>query len=127
MSSGRQVSSSLQPTLPPMTRRPSRSEGWRDIPQRPTTVRAVPAPGGLVRLLDADPDLGIHLDRRAHALARWHLVVETIALRRGSWDPLRDPARGRDVLGSFVLDGALARRIVVGTRRSVELFGPGDV
>ena len=49
--------------------------------------------------------------------------AETIRLWPGSWSPDEaDP-----LLGFLVLEGLVTRRVTLGTRRSIELLGPGDL
>ncbi len=77
--------------------------------------------GLVVRLLDADPELGEQMrpDRRREARERLH--VRMIELPRGEWSYAR-----ADVLGHLVMGGALAREVVLEDIVSSELLGGGD-
>ena len=82
----------------------------------------------LVRLLDADPDLGDGLDTDRRAIARRHLVADVVALRPGQ--PLSDAVSGRDtdnLLGLLILDGLVLRHVEIVGESGVELLGAGDV
>ena len=80
----------------------------------------------LVRLLDADPDLGADLAAADRAIARRALVAEVV---RASGGDLRDvlPAERRDrTLGLLLLEGLVLRRVELIARVGVEIVGPGD-
>ena len=81
----------------------------------------------LVRLLDADPDLGESLDPERRALARRHLVAEVIALRHRERleDAFADMATD-EILGLLILDGLLVRRVQLMNESGVELLASGD-
>ena len=80
-----------------------------------------------IRLLEADPDLGALLapDRRAEA--EESLVVRTIRLPVGAWDVSTLSRANAGHLGLLVLDGVIARDVIVADNVSAELVGPGDV
>ncbi len=81
-----------------------------------------------VRVLDADPDLGVNLDRERFEQARQALVARTEGVARGGWEP--DPAKGPDAtggIGLLLLEGVLVRRLSLGHRSCAELLGPGDL
>ncbi|MCW2994728.1 MAG: Crp/Fnr family transcriptional regulator [Conexibacter sp.] len=82
---------------------------------------------GLVRVLEVDPDLGQGLDSQAFAAASRELVADTLDVARGVWE--LDPAWAATgaVLGLLILAGVLARDLIVGRRRSLEILGPGDI
>ena len=82
---------------------------------------------GLVRVLEVDPDLGQGLDPQGFVAAKRELVAETLTVARGVWE--LDPAWAATgaVLGLLVLAGVLARDLVIGRRRSLEILGPGDI
>jgi CRP/FNR family cyclic AMP-dependent transcriptional regulator len=80
-----------------------------------------------VRLLEADPDLGEGLSRVELATAERELVVDVGVLETGSWEPLADVSHGDRGLGLVVLDGLLAREVVVADTTCAELVGRGDV
>jgi CRP-like cAMP-binding protein len=82
----------------------------------------------LVRLLDADPDLGDGLDDDRRAIARRHLVAEVIALTPKQ--PLCDAVSPGDrdgLLGLLILDGLVLRHLVIVGESGVELLGAGDL
>jgi CRP-like cAMP-binding protein len=100
-------------------RQEARSNGHP--PAKPLTA----ARGRVVRLLDADPDLGRGLTPEQRAQARRVAVATLVTLDRGSWVPSEDgPPRA---LGFLVLSGALLRDVRVADRWCSELLGPGDV
>jgi CRP/FNR family transcriptional regulator, cyclic AMP receptor protein len=82
---------------------------------------------GLVRVLEVDPDLGQSLDQQGFAAASRELVADTLDIARGVWE--LDPAWAATgaVLGLLILAGVLARDLVIGRRRSLEILGPGDM
>ncbi|HEV2753804.1 MAG TPA: helix-turn-helix domain-containing protein [Solirubrobacteraceae bacterium] len=53
-------------------------------------------------------------------------VAEVRSLAPGTWDPAEDPSVSRTPYGFLVVEGALVRRIAVGSRHSAELLGEGD-
>jgi CRP-like cAMP-binding protein len=78
-------------------------------------------------LLELDPDLGQLLTDERRVDAERELRVRVTALEVGEWDTTRlteaDPAH----LGLLVLEGVLARELVLGETVSTELLGPGDI
>jgi CRP/FNR family cyclic AMP-dependent transcriptional regulator len=82
---------------------------------------------GLVRVLEVDPDLGQGLDQQGFAVARRELVAETVNVARGVWELDPTWAATGAVLGLLILAGVLARDLIVGRRRSLEILGPGDI
>jgi CRP/FNR family transcriptional regulator, cyclic AMP receptor protein len=75
-----------------------------------------------VRLLDADPDLGLGL-RKAELVRARELVVPGLRASRGLWPP---PERLRTAMGVLVLDGILTATGCTFARDDVRLLGPGD-
>jgi CRP-like cAMP-binding protein len=75
-----------------------------------------------VRLLEADPDLGLGLPASNLARAR-ELVVPAFHAPRGHWAP---PERLRAALGAVVLDGILIATGRTFARDDVRLLGTGD-
>ena len=78
------------------------------------------------RVLEADPELGLRLTPGAVGRARVELMAPVHTLDRGVWQApahLPDDAR----LGFLVLDGMLARDLVLGGHACTELLGEGDV
>src|SRR5215212_3170766 len=86
----------------------------------------VKAPG-TVQLLDADPDLGMLLTDGRRAEAERELTVRTYQVPTGPWDVTRLSGTSVDHVGLLILDGVLARELVVADHVSAELLGPGDV
>lgn len=79
----------------------------------------------LVRLLDADPDLGDGLSPPDLEVARRYVVCKAAALDRGVHDPWA--VGSDDLLGLLVIDGLLIRSVQVAERRCGELVGPGAI
>jgi CRP/FNR family transcriptional regulator, cyclic AMP receptor protein len=90
------------------------------MPRRPATVTMVP-------LLDLDPDLGALLTDQRRAAARAELMVRQLRLGRGEWAGGRLGPVSREHVGLLVVEGALAREVVLADTISTELIGPGDV
>jgi CRP/FNR family cyclic AMP-dependent transcriptional regulator len=81
----------------------------------------------MVRLLDADPDLGALLNDARREQAERELVVRTHRLPVGPWDVSRLAGATADHVGLLILDGILSRELVVADHVSAELLGPGDL
>jgi CRP/FNR family transcriptional regulator, cyclic AMP receptor protein len=79
-------------------------------------------------LLELDPDLGLLLndDDRLEA-ARRELRVAVHTLDQGPWDADKLASASPGHVGMLVLDGVLAREVLVSDTISTELLGPGDV
>ena len=82
---------------------------------------------GTGSLLDLDPDLGQLLDPQRHASARAELRVRLLRLPRGEWTGGALSATDSSHLGLLVIDGAIAREVVLADTISSELLGPGDL
>ena len=80
-----------------------------------------------VRLLDEDPDLGELLSAERRAEAAEALIVRVQRLPVGAWDVSRLRSLGAGHVGLLLLDGVLARDVIVADLVSAELLGPGDV
>jgi hypothetical protein len=80
-----------------------------------------------VRLLEVDPELGGLLAPARRADAERDLVVRTHRLSVGPWDVSRLSGASADHVGLLVLDGVIARELVVADHVSAELLGPGDL
>lgn len=77
--------------------------------------------------LDLDPDLGRPgIPDGEWALARSACPVETFALPTGSWD-VAGASAALESFAFVLVDGAVAREIVLRDRHLLELLGPGDV
>ena len=80
-----------------------------------------------VPLLELDPDLGALLEERRRTAARHELLVRVLRLARGNWAGGELATANADQVGLLVLDGAIAREVVVANSVSTELLGPGDL
>src|SRR4051812_3655338 len=80
-----------------------------------------------IRLLEADPELGALLAMPRRGEAERDLVVRTHRLSVGPWDVTRLSGASADHVGLLVLDGVIARELVVADHVSAELLGPGDL
>lgn len=79
-----------------------------------------------VRLLEADPELGLRVPVAQIRQARAELRVRVKALPCGRWEVPHDEAdRGR--LGFLLLEGVLARDLILAGSTCTELLGEGDV
>jgi hypothetical protein len=78
-------------------------------------------------LLDLDPELGQLLGDDRRAAAARDLRARVTAVPVGEWDGARLAATDPENVGLLVLDGVMAREVVVGDTVSTELLGPGDV
>jgi hypothetical protein len=98
---------------------------------RPNRVAASSSPiartSEPIRLLEADPELGTLLAPARRAEAERDLIVRTHRLSVGPWDVSRLSGASADHVGLLVLDGVLARELVVADHVSAELLGPGDL
>ena len=78
-------------------------------------------------LLELDPDLGQLLPDERLSAARHELRVSVRTLEAGPWDVNRLSGASREHVGLLVLDGVIAREVLVSDTISTELLGPGDV
>ena len=81
----------------------------------------------IAAVLELDPDLGQLLDGERLAAARRELRVAVHALETGPWEADKLAGASPDHIGLLVLDGVLAREVLVSDTVSTELLGPGDV
>src|ERR687884_1465794 len=81
----------------------------------------------MVRLLDADPDLGALLSDARREQAERELIVRTHRLPVGPWDVSRLAGATADHVGLLILSGVLSRELIVADHVSAELLGPGDL
>jgi CRP/FNR family transcriptional regulator, cyclic AMP receptor protein len=81
--------------------------------------------GQICRVLEEDPDLAdvVPADRREAAIEACQAPI--VRIDTGPWKP--PTGLGYEVLGMLVLDGMLIRKIAVGSRFAVVLFGSGDL
>src|SRR3954447_9046629 len=87
---------------------------------------ALPRTPDMVRLLDADPDLGALLNDSRRDQAERELVVRSHRLPVGPWDVSRLAGATADHVGLLIIDGILSRELVVADHVSAELLGPAD-
>ena len=84
-------------------------------------------PGAGAALLELDPELGCLLSPERRTLATRELRVRVSAFPVGAWDGSRlteaDPAH----YGLLIVNGVLAREVVLMDTVSTELLGPGDI
>ena len=99
---------------------------------QPDVALAPSAEGGgarseeLVRILEVDPELGLRVPAPQIARARAELTARVKSLPRGRWEvPHGERDRGR--LGFLMLEGLLARDVILAGTTSTELIGEGDV
>jgi CRP/FNR family transcriptional regulator, cyclic AMP receptor protein len=83
------------------------------------------ANGQVVRLLEADPELSLRIPPSLLASARQSLTARVLEVGRGV-RPLPTEL-GRGSIGMLVLDGVLARDIILAGKLCTELLGDGDV
>jgi CRP/FNR family transcriptional regulator, cyclic AMP receptor protein len=95
-----------------------------EAPQRDRRVTRKTAPIA-VRVLEADPDLGIGIPEAELQLASGAAMAAGFDFERGPWRFFPPPDRGG--LGALVLSGMIVIRIDAGTRSHIELLGGGDV
>jgi CRP/FNR family cyclic AMP-dependent transcriptional regulator len=92
-----------------------------------TTPSPRTAAGSIGSLLELDPDLGMLLDADRRAAARRDLRVRFVTFPVGEWDGSRlaeaDPAH----YGLLLVEGVLARELVLSGLVSTELLGSGDL
>jgi hypothetical protein len=84
-------------------------------------------PTDSIRLLEADPDLAGLLTGARRQEAERELVVRVHKLGVGVWDVSRLEGAGADHVGLLLLDGVIAREVIVADHVSAELLGPGDL
>jgi CRP-like cAMP-binding protein len=79
-----------------------------------------------VRVLEADPELGLRVPPAHIAAARQSLLATVRYFEPGTWEvPGGDGTHGH--LGFLIVDGLLARDLVLARHVSTELLGEGDV
>jgi hypothetical protein len=78
-------------------------------------------------LIDLDPELGSLLAEHRLARARAELRVEVLRLAAGIWDSGETGFAPPSTLALLVVDGVLARDVIMGSTRTTELLGPGDL
>jgi len=96
-----------------------------ESPPDPAGASHRPRTGPSVRVLERDPELGLRVPADHIAEARAILVAPARRFERGVWEPPRDS--GLSHLGFLILDGLLARDVIIAGTRCTELLGPGDL
>lgn len=83
----------------------------------------------MVRLLDFHPDLGADLDPAGFERARRLIGCPLVEAGPGPWEPsaVRSHGVAGRVFACVVVDGLLAREVVLAGRGSVSLYGRRDV
>ena len=84
-------------------------------------------PSQRVALLELDPDLGAGLTPDRFARARAELNAPTVRLPRGEWAGNALARTDQQSVGLLVMDGVIAREVVLGDTVSSELLGAGDL
>jgi CRP/FNR family transcriptional regulator, cyclic AMP receptor protein len=85
------------------------------------------APSRTIALLDLDPDLGADLERERLARAGAALQVHVLRLRRGEWAGGELSSIAHQNVGLLLVDGVIAREVVLEDTVSTELLGAGDL
>jgi CRP/FNR family transcriptional regulator, cyclic AMP receptor protein len=80
-----------------------------------------------VALLDLDPDLGAALAPDRFARARAELTAPIVRLPRGEWAGSAASQTDHQNVGLLVVDGVIAREVVLVDTVSTELLGAGDL
>jgi hypothetical protein len=83
-------------------------------------------PAESIRLLEIDPELGLRLPPSEIARARVELMARVTRLPCGRWEVLHDDA-DHSRLGFLMLEGVLARDVILAGTTATELLGEGDV
>ena len=78
-------------------------------------------------LLELDPDLGQLLPDERLSTARRDLRVAVRTVETGPWEVERLSGASPEHLGLLVVEGIVAREVLVSDTISTELLGPGDV
>ena len=81
----------------------------------------------MVRVLEADPDLGDGLSGRSAQEARARLVARVLTFDTGPWKPEEGIDATQGDLGVLVLEGLLTRDVVIAQTKCAELVGKGDL
>src|SRR3954464_6776378 len=81
----------------------------------------------VVRLLEEDPDHAGLMSGNRRAEAERELVVRVHRLGVGVWDVSRLERAGAAHVDLLLLEGVVAREVIVADHVSAELLGPGDL
>jgi hypothetical protein len=96
-----------------------------EIARPAATVRS--AASRRVALLDLDPELGAGLAPDRLAAARAELTAPVVRLPHGAWNGNALAPSDRQNVGLLLLDGIVAREVVLADTVSTELLGAGDL
>jgi CRP/FNR family transcriptional regulator, cyclic AMP receptor protein len=80
-----------------------------------------------VRVLEVDPELGRRVPASEITRARAALVAQVHRLGRGTWEVPASGDEPASELGYLLVDGLLARDLLLAGRRCTELLGEGDL
>jgi CRP-like cAMP-binding protein len=75
----------------------------------------------------ADPELGLQVPASEITGARASLLAPVRRLSLGTWEPPMTPGDSSHELGYLLLDGLLARDLILAGRTCTELLGEGDL
>jgi CRP/FNR family cyclic AMP-dependent transcriptional regulator len=78
-----------------------------------------------VQVLESEPELGLRVPAGQITQARAELVARVEYLGCGLWEPPMNPGGGR--LGFLILQGLVARNVILAGTTCTELVGEGDV
>ena len=104
-----------------MTTRGAKEHGEEDVHPGPRRFGE-----DCVRVLEHDPELGLRVPAALITRARAELVAPARWVQPGLWQLAADPDRRAD-LGYLVLDGVLARDVMLTGTICTELLGEGDL
>jgi CRP/FNR family transcriptional regulator, cyclic AMP receptor protein len=83
--------------------------------------------GNVIRVLEADPDLGSALPADVLAVASRHALAEVKEIPQGDWIPSSCYEGSHPLVGLLVIDGLLTRDMSFAGRMTSELMGAGDL
>ena len=105
--------------------------GFRQLSEGGLSTVVEPHPAGKrhegsVRILELDPELGLRVPAAEISNARVELTARIQTLKRGRWEV---PANEGDpgALGFLMLEGLLARDLILAGTTATDLLGEGDV
>jgi hypothetical protein len=101
---------------------PPEGEGGLSISPEQQHLRAE----GSVRILELDPELGLRVPAAEIERARVELTARVKSLPCGRWEVPHDEG-DRGGLGFLMLEGLLARDVILAGTTATELLGEGDV
>ena len=78
-----------------------------------------------IRILECDPELGLRVPAAEITRAREALVAPAASFDRGVWEPPHEIGAGH--LGYLMVEGLLAKDVILAGTTCTELLGPGDL